>query len=490
MATRLKNIVGMKKQDFDQLVREKEVGLRSARLIPLINPGKEEALTSIFLSSLTLVDEFRRDILNVVGMPKGGQLYVYTEAVFPDQKVLFPDQKDCRIDGLILLVAAGKIKSAAILEMKNGTACLEKDQVGRYLKIAKTFGIPKMITVSNEFVSEPTQSPLGAKKLPKGVELYHLSWQFIRTLARIRLFENDTNIEDIDQVRIMEEVVAYLENEKSGVGTRGFSQMKAGWKEIAEKVASQASLRKTDPALLETVESWLQEERDMALKLSCELGALVHSGVRKFKGNIQARIENDLNSFLKTPVLTSNLIVQSAVSDVSIRANFRTRTIEMSVNIIPPLDKTVKGQFGWMRKQVENKQLKKKMLDVHSGPSILDNLYVELYVKHARKPHRFPYRELEDEAVRCKGMEIKTVSFVYLETLGRKFAAPKKFVEIIETMLPRFYGDIVQHLKNWTKPAPKIPQKKAESDAPEIADPGQNLSVKTAESSMAGTINQ
>jgi len=481
MATRVKNIIGMKKQDFDQLVREKEMGLRSARLIPLINPGKEEALTSIFLSSLTLIDEFRRDILNVVGMPKGGQLYVYTEAVFPDQNVLFPNQKECRIDGLILLVAAGKIKSAAVLEMKNGTACLEKDQVDRYLKVAKTFGVPKMITVSNEFVSEPTQSPLGAKKLPKGVELYHLSWQFIRTLARIRLFENDTNIEDVDQVRIMEEVVAYLENEKSGVGTRGFSQMKAGWREIAEKVASQATLRKTDPALQETVESWLQEERDMALKLSCELGALVNSGVRKFKGNIQARMENDLNSFLKSPVLSSTLSVQSAVSDISVCANFKTRTVEMAVNIVPPLDKTVKGQFGWMRTQIENKHLKKKMLNVNSGPSILDNLYVELYVKHARKPHRFPYRDLEDEAVRCKGLEIKTVSFVYLEALGRKFSAPKKFVEIIEIMLPSFYGDIVQYLKNWTKPAPKISQKKPDGDAPSIADPGQIFSVKTTE---------
>lgn len=473
MATKLKNIVGLKKQDFDQLVREKEIGLRSARLIPLINPGKEEALTSIFLSSLTLVDEFRRDIFDIIGMPKGGQLYVYTEAVFPDEK-------ECRIDGFILLVAAGKIKSAAILEMKNGTDCLDKDQIDRYLKIAKTFGIPKMITVSNEFVSEPTQSPLGAKKTPNGVELYHLSWQFIRTLARIRLFENDTNIEDVDQVRIMEEVLAYLENEKSGVGTRGFSQMKAGWKEVAEKVASQATLRKTDPALLETVESWLQEERDLALKLSCELGALVTSGIRKFKGNIQARMENDLNSFLSNPVLSSNLIIPSAVSDISIRANFTTRTIEMSVNMVPPLDKTVKGQFGWIRTQIENKQLKQKLLDVNAGPPILNNMYVELYVKHARQPHRFPYGELEDEAVRCKGMDIKTVSFVYIETLGRKFSAPKKFVDIIEMMLPRFYGDIVQHLKKWTKPAPKIPQKRPENDAPAIADPGQKIPVKTA----------
>lgn len=474
MATRLKNIVGMKKQDFDQLVRENEISLRSARLIPLINPGKEEALTSIFLSSLTLIDEFRKDILGVVSMPKGGQLYVYTE-------VVFPEQKDSRVDGLILVVSGGAIKSAAILEMKNGSDCVKNDQVQRYLQIAKTFGIPRMITVSNEFVSEPTQSPLGVKKVPKGIEMYHLSWQFIRTLARIRLFDNDTNIEDIDQVRIMEEVVAYLENDKSGVGTGGFTQMKAGWKEVAEKVANQATLRKTDPALLETVESWLQEERDMALKLSCDLGDMVQSGVRKFKGNIQARIDNDLDLFLKTQTLTSSLNVQSAVSDISICANFATRTVEMAVTVTPPLDKTIKGQFGWIRKQVENNQLKKKLMDPHSGPSILENLFIELNVKHARKPHRFPYRDLEDEVVHCKGLEIKTVSIVYIETLGKKFAAPKKFVEIIETMLPRFYGEIVQYLSNWTKPAPKIPQKKERDDESFIADPGQKMPVRPGE---------
>jgi len=189
-------------------------------------------------------------------------------------------------------------------------------------------------------------------------------------------------------------------------------------------------------------------------------------------------------------VLSSTFSIQSAVSDISIDANFKTRTIEMSVNIVPPLDKTVKGQFGWMRTQVENKHLRQQLLDIHSGPLILNNLYIELNIKHTRQPYRFSYGELEDEAVRCKGMEIKAVSFIYIETLGRKFSAPKKFVEFIETMLPRFYGDIVQYLKNWTKPAPKISQKRPESNSPSIADPGQNFPGKPAVSMTAGIVNQ
>jgi len=477
MATKLKKLVGMKKQDFDELIGE-EISLRSARLIPLINPGKEQALTSIFLSALTLIDEFRKDILGVVDMPKGGQIYVYTE-------VVFPDQKDSCVDGLILIVSAGVIKSAAILEMKNGTDVQKQEQVGRYLQIAKTFEIPKMITVSNEFVSEPTQSPLGTKKTPKGVELYHLSWQFIRTLARIRLFKNDTNIQDADQVRIMEEVVAYLENEKSGVGTQGFSQMKPGWKIIAEKVASRATLKKTDTDLLETIESWLQEERDMALKLSCQLGALVQSGVRKYKGDTQARINNDMDAFLKRPVLSSTLNIEAAVSDITVRADFQTKTVEMSVDIIPPQDKTTKGQFGWIRGQVENNLLKKRLAENKSAASILDELCIDLVFKHARQAYRFPYKELEDQSVECKGQEIRKVSIVHVKTFGRHFAAPKKFVEIIEAMLPHFYEDIVQYLKNWTRPAPKIPQRSFDGDTPTIADPGQKLPLALRESPLS-----
>lgn len=464
MDTKFKQLTGIKKSEFDQFVKVGQIQLRAARLIPLINPGKEEALTSIFLSSLTLIDEFRNDILNSVGIPSSGKLYVYTE-------VTFPDTDDLRLDGLILIVRGGRIKSAAILEMKNGSDTLGKEQVQSYLKIAKTFQIPKMITVSNEFVSEPTQSPLGTIKTPKGVSLYHLSWQFIRTLAHIRLFENETNIEDEDQVRIMEEVVRYLENEKSGVGTQGFSRMKPGWKTITEKVTSQATIKKTDNALLETIHSWLQEERDLALKLSCGLGDLVRTDTRKYRGNIQARIDHDLNEFLKSQTLSSTLSVKAAVSDITVRANFQHKTVEMSVNVLPPKDKTLRGQFGWIKGQVENRHLKKRLAENPTGSSILEELFVELIFKHARKPYRFPYGRLEYQAAECKGREINKVSIIHVKNFGRHFSAPKKFVELIEKMLPRFYKEIVQYQKNWVQPAPKIPNKPPKEDIFEIADP-------------------
>jgi len=438
----LRKIVGASKAEFDGFVKDGVIKLRSARLIPLINPGKEEALTSIFLSTLKLVDEFRHDILAAIGLPKSGQLFVYTE-------VVFPDQKDFRVDGLLLVVRGGIIKNAAILEMKNGASTLNTDQIEQYLTIAKALSIPKLITVSNEFVSEPTQSPLTLKRVPRAIDVYHLSWQFIRTLARIRLFKNDTNIADIDQVRIMEEVVAYFEHEKSGVC--GLSQMKHGWKATVEKVANRTTLNKKDPELREAVESWVQEERDMALELSCKLGVLVRSGLKKYKGNNQARIEDAIDAFIERQALSSVLSVEAAVSDILVLAAFQTKTVEMSVDIIPPMDKTSKGQFGWLKRQIENRKQ-----TAESASSMLDEICVEIFIKHARKPYRVHYKELDQHLEFCKGQEIKKFSIVLVRGFGRDFASPRKFVKKIETMLPDFYSEIVQHLQNWTKPAPKL----------------------------------
>ena len=170
----------------------------------------------MILSALKLIYEFRKLTFNDLKMVKGGQVYVYTE-------VTFPEFSDSRIDGLILVVRGKKIKDAALLEMKTGTSLLDKEQVDRYLQVAKVYGIPRLVTLSNQFVSAPTQFPLRIK-VPKGINLYHFSWSYLLTLAHVLLSGKNYSISDEDQVQIMKEVVSYLEHKKSG--TSGFHQMK------------------------------------------------------------------------------------------------------------------------------------------------------------------------------------------------------------------------------------------------------------------------
>jgi hypothetical protein len=439
----MNRLVGTKLSVFEEHQKGPDrIRLQPARLITTYKTGDEMALTSIFLSALRLVKEFKHDFFLDAKLTNSGKIYVYTEAVFPDAE-------DCRVDGLILIVKGGVIKDAALLEMKNKNCSLNPDQIAKYLQIAKTWKIPKLITVSNEFVSEPTQSPISVR-VPKGVTLYHFSWSYILTIAHLLLFKNDNNIEDEDQVEIMREVVVYLENRISGVC--GFTQMKPGWKNVAEKVKTGTHLRLTDPDVVEAVTSWQQEERDLALILSRNLGVMVRNNRPKFRGDLRARLRHDAKALMEDNELKSQLKVKGAVSDVDLTVSFRSRTIEMSARINTPLDKGLKGQIGWVARQIERCGKK--------NPEIFEKLsreiYVDIDIKHGRKNIRIPYAELSSAHEDIKGKEINGFAIVQVRYLGSKFGSPQKFVTNIEGMLVDYYRVVAQNLTRWEKPAPKV----------------------------------
>jgi len=154
MSKKPTRIIGMTLSEFDALVDAgEELHLQPARLIPFHKPGDEMALASIFLSALRLVKEFRNHIFKTVGLSSSNFLRFYTEAEF----LLF-DRK--RIDGLILVIRGKKIIDALFLEVKNKNVQLDETQIRDYLEIAKAYQIPNLLTISNQFVSFPTQSPL------------------------------------------------------------------------------------------------------------------------------------------------------------------------------------------------------------------------------------------------------------------------------------------------------------------------------------------
>ena len=180
MEKKLTKIVGLKKDDFDGFISSGDLQLREARLIPFFKPGDEMALTSVILSSIRLINEFRKKIFSDSKMIGGGQIYVFTE-------VSFSQFTDSRIDGLLIIVKGGVIKDAAIFEMKNSKDVLKKEQIERYQIIAQTYSIPKLITISNQFVSDPTQCPENVKQI-RNVDLFHFSWSYLLTIAHVLIF--------------------------------------------------------------------------------------------------------------------------------------------------------------------------------------------------------------------------------------------------------------------------------------------------------------
>ncbi len=434
---------GLSLDKFQNLIDQgDEIHLQKARLIPFYKPGDEMSLTSIFLSGLKLIKEFRDNILKSINLSRSGKIYVFTEIEF----LLF-DKK--RVDGLILMVRGNKIIDSALLEMKNKNNDINEKQINDYIQIAKEYKISKLITVSNQFVSTPSQSPINIK-LPKAVDMFHFSWSYILTIAQLLLFKNAKNIEDEDQIEIMKEVVDYFENTKSGV--LGFTQMKPGWSEIVKKINIGTNILLNDNDLEEAITSWIEEERDMSLVLSRELGTLVQSTKKQFKNDFKKRIEFEKRELLKNNYLESSLKIDGVFSDIYVRPHFDRRNIEMGVKLNAPNDRGTKAQLTWVKNQFKTFQKK----NPESFEKIKKELKVQIFLKFTKNPILIEIEDLDEIFYSLKNKEIKHFNLVQIKYLGKKFESRKAFVSELENMLVEYYQVIVQHMKKWEKPAPKI----------------------------------
>lgn len=434
---KLKKLVGIKKELFDHFLATGKIKAQPAKLIPTLKTGDEMALTSIFLSALRLVDEFRQGVFKDLKLSRSGRLYYFTE-------VVFPEIDSSRVDGMIVNITSGIVKEVTFFEMKSKNNSIDANQVQKYIETAKQLGVSTMVTVSNEFVSSPSQSPINIR-VPKSILLYHLSWTYILTRGQLLLFKNQFNIKDEDQVEIMREVLAYLESPISGV--LGFMQMKPGWKETAECIKAEKKLKISDEIVEQAVLSWYEEEKDMALLMSRKLGVLVRSSSRN-----NTTLKEDIKRLINSKVITGNLSVKDSVSDIKILLDFEKRTSTMSVKVLPPLNKGTVAKNTWIAKQLESSRSKSEEIFL----KLQRDIWIEADVKFARENIKIRLNELESLNELTKGKEIQAYQVTYLVGLGATFVSQKKFVQTMDQLILDFYGGIVQNMTNWNKPAPKL----------------------------------
>lgn len=439
----LTKLVGLKQEEFDYFVQSGQIKLQPARLIPTLKTGDEMALTSIFLATINLVKEFRDNIFKQLKLSRNGKVYYYTEASFPEIS-------KCRLDGLIVVVLKGVITDAVFFEMKNRNNPLELNQIEVYIDICKKLNVGKLVTISNEFVADPSHSPL-AIKTPKSISLSHFSWTYLITIGQLLIFKKEQIIQDEDQVEIMREVLHYLENPVSG--TCGYSQMKSGWKELAENVRAQKPLRATDEYINDAVVSWYEEEKDLALLFSRKLGVMVRSSLKNADS-----LKNDIKRLVKDNHIIGTLTVKDAVSDIKLTAEFERRTVIASVKVIPPMNRGTVARITWLNGQLEN--CRKKNAAVFE--KIMDSIWIEADIKYAKEHLKVKLAEIGNFPELTKGKDIQSFNVVMISGFGANFASTKKFIVLFEQMALEFYEGVVQHLTNWKPPAPKL-EKETES---------------------------
>lgn len=444
---------------------------KESRLIPIGKKDDEMALASVFLTSLTLIKEFRKLVFEQINMPKIGKVYCFTEVSFPE---LFQDSSKTkrRFDGLLLVVSNGKIKDSAIFEMKSGNDKIDKEQILLYLEMAKELKIDRLISVSNQFVTSPTNYPEDI--VEKKVNLYHLSWKFIETIGEILFLNNDLNIEDVDQQNIMREILRYF---KDCAGIKSFDKMNSAWKDVSSSLCSSLSI--VDPKLNDkyelVVKDWIQEEKDLALKLSLKLSEQNYTPVTccsKSKLSMNDCISNQLTELKNNRILESILKIRNAISPLTISVRFQDKTILQVMSLTVP-EGTSNKKVNFVRKYLN----KAKKSNCENFDLLINEIKIILRTKGKHEDILFNCKDFmdSDKTVISKDIEIKRVDIAMESDLGRSFYSSAKFISILEEKVLRFYVYVMQYFENWKKPSPKVPTVKKKENILDSLEDSKNI---------------
>jgi hypothetical protein len=220
-----------------------------------------------------------------------------------------------------------------------------------------------------------------------------------------------------------------------------------GWKKLATEIRANAPIKKTDEYVVDAVNSWHQEESDLALILSRNLGVLAKTPVRTEKG-----LKLDTGKVAKDFILTGKVAIKNSVSDIKITVDFERRSVILKNSIKPPMNIGSVARITWLKKQIERcSELESTLFN-----KIGDKIWIEADVKFARTNLKVSFKDIEELYEQSKGKEIQGFNVSVMDGFGASFASEKKFVSLFEDLVLNYYEGIVQNLKNWNAPAPKL----------------------------------
>lgn len=408
--------------------------------------------TSVTCAILIAVNEFAEAVLGAIGAPTGkrAKTDVWVEPVFKSDK----NDNKYRPDALIV-VNNGRREWRALVEAKARNACLDPLQVERYLDMARTHDIDVVLTISNQFVATPSQSPceINRHKLRK-TSLFHWSWSYLKTEAKIQL--SKSAVSDPDQAYILEEYVRYLEHEVSGVSE--FDQMGVEWVEACKIYFAKSKLDRKSQLGAAVVRDWDELIRCTALLMSRNLETNVTTVLTpQERKNPNERLEKLQSAFIASGELYSSLTIPDAASPISIEADLTRRSVTVSMVVDAPKDrKRASATVNWLLRQLSRTEGGTALL-VAKWPGRTPDSLAEL----AR------VREDVDALIGGRKGQLPRVFEVrVVSDLGGKFTQRRNFVPALVSCVTRFYEDIGQYVVPWQAPPPKPKHQIADEELP------------------------
>jgi len=421
-----------------------------ARLFPVLaETSKEGRTASVFLACMANVHEYGRALLLSLGQRVGSRARIesYTEIGFSTKR----DESKLRPDGLIVLKVGSK-EWRALVEAKVGSNELTAEQVDAYIDLAQANGVDAVITISNQFGATPQHHPVNVKnRRSSKVQLFHWSWMYLLTEADLLLSNNQ--IVDDDQRYILDELNRFLLHPSAGV--KGFDKMPLAWNELTQKINAGGAITPNSTEVEEVVGAWHQEIRDLTLILSRQVGVQVTTKLaRHHMADRIVRLKDDMAKLAESKCLAATLIVPGAVGPIEVVVDMIRRTVGATVRMKAPEDRqSTKARVNWLLRQL------------HNAPP--ENLHIRLHWPGRGAHTQHSLSELHDDITLAEedrpGIQVSSLEVCMVRHLAGRFTQSKNFIVDLEKAIPDFYESVVQHLKAWQAPAPRMREDRTEA---------------------------
>ena len=435
----------------------------SARLIPVSGirnaEERERRAVSALLAVLYAVDEFGVALTRPFGAPKGKL------SAFIEVPLELADGRSVRPDGLIQVVR-GKRSWRGLLEVKTGKNELKKEQIETYLDLAKELGMDCVITISNQIAKIPGEHPVEVdKRKLKKVALYHISWS--RLLTEAVLQKAYRGVADPDQAWILGELIRYLEH--SNAGAVDFCDMGESWVGVRDAVKN-GTLRPSDKKAIEVAGKWEEFVSFVALRLGRKLGADVQEVLAaKERKDLSIRIANIVDAMVTQGLMPGAIRIPNTVGDITLNADLRAQQIVASVTVRAPKTGRPTTRINWLLRQLKTSSPNVRLdsWGTRSRTSMSDLLG--------------NVRSNSELLVPVDKREIMSFTVSPSKPMGLKRSSGKRsFIDSVLQTIDDFYGDVVQHIREWQPAAPRL-QPTESSDA-ESDSKAQSKAVQAAAS--------
>jgi stress response protein SCP2 len=414
-------------------------GWHPARLFSVAGIGgadeQENRATSALLATMLAVRPFARGVVARLGAP-AGLVETFSEVQFPlAERTVIPD-------GVIRVARAGRLWTG-LLEVKTGSTQLRRDQIEKYLDVARSHGFDAVVTLSNEIAPGAGEHPVAVdhRKLRK-VGLFHLSWAEVLQEARMVLTHR--GLESPLQAWILAEFIRYLEHPRSG--TSGFDDMGPAWVAVREAVST-GTLRASDRKAPAVADAWLRLIRYLCLRMTADLGANVaHALPRKLASDPALRRDAVLTKLADQGIVDATLRIPNTAGPLTVVADLRVGQVRVSIQLGAPREGSGQRRISWLLRQL-GEGAPQDLLVEASFAGRSDTTCEKLSALRSK-----PAILLADRT-----SDITSFRLSKNFPMGTKRSGVRgAFVPTVLAAVEGFYGTVVQGLQSWPPPAPKL----------------------------------